>query len=146
MSLEVNGETFTPQQVIEILKSFYNDAKQVAGQFHGMTRSRKFRASWPDQYKFANSEWKTFVAATRQMYLEMIKDPKTTPEDKQKMFLALAFEAKISVGKETDNRLQVHQDSQQYVGDKRENAINEGAFGVDPDPLAVVLNSLTTRH
>lgn len=146
MTIEVNGEQFTSDYVVEVLRLFYNDAKQIAGVFHGMNRSAKFRAAWPDEYKFANSEWKSFIEATRQMYLNKISDPKVSPRSKHQMFLALAFEAQIAKDKETDNRLQVHPNSQQFVGDAYENKKIEEKFGNDPDPVAQVLSANTTRH
>src|ERR1700733_13020738 len=83
-----------------------NDAKQIAGLFHGMNRSIRFRANWPDEYLFADANWKTFVVAARAMYAERLADPKTPPADARKMHLALVLEQQASKGPEKDNRHQ----------------------------------------
>lgn len=125
---EINGEFVSSKDAGELIRMLYNDAKQVAGVFHGMNRSRKFRKNWPNEYVFAESEWKTFVAATRQMYVDRLNDPKTLP-DAQRMFKALYLERLASQNQEADNRLQLAPNTQQFVGDKYENKKISENFG-----------------
>lgn len=126
---EINGEFVSSKDAGELIRMLYNDAKQVAGVFHGMNRSRKFRKNWPNEYVFAESEWKTFVAATRQMYVDRLNDPKTLPYDAQRMFKALYLERLASQNQEADNRLQLAPNTQQFVGDKYENKKISENFG-----------------
>jgi hypothetical protein len=126
---DINGEFISSKDAGDLIRMLYNDAKQVAGIFHGMNRSKKFRKNWPNEYVFAESEWKTFVAATRQMYVDRLKDPKTLPSDAQRMFKALYLERLASEGQEQDNRLQLAPNTQQFVGDKYENKKISENFG-----------------
>lgn len=126
---DINGEWVTTKEAGDLIKMLYNDAKQVAGVFHGMNRSKKFRRNWPNEYLFAESEWKTFVAATRQMYLERLKDSKTLPSDAKRMFQALYLERLAGEGREQDQRLQLAPNTQQFVGDPYENKKISQDFG-----------------
>jgi hypothetical protein len=133
---EINGEFVSSKDAGDLIRMLYNDAKQVAGVFHGMNRSKKFRKNWPNEYVFAESEWKTFVAATRQMYLDRLKDPKTLPYDAQRMFKALYLERLAAQGQEADNRLQLAPNTQQFVGDKFENKKIAEKFGTESNSFA----------
>lgn len=144
--IEINGEQITNEEAMGLIRMLYHDAKQLAGQFYDADRSVKFRTNWPDQYKFANSEWKSFIEATRTAYALQLGDPKTKPEDARRMHLALVLEAKIGEGKEKDNRLQLFPNTQQFVGDKHENKKILEKFGAVPNYRAALLNSTATRH
>jgi hypothetical protein len=133
---EINGEYISASEASSLIKMLYNDAKQVAGVFHGMNRSRKFRKNWPNEYLFAESEWKTFVTATRQMYVDRLKDPKTLPSDAQRMFRALYLERLASVDQEQDTRLQLSPNTQQFEGDKYENKNIVEKFGEQSNSFA----------
>lgn len=133
---DINGEFVSSKDAGDLIKMLYNDAKQVAGIFHGMNRSGKFRKNWPNEYVFAESEWKNFVVATRQMYLDRLNDPKTLPSDGQRMFKALYLERLASQGREADNRLQLAPNTQQFVGDKYENNKIAEKFGTDSNSFA----------
>jgi hypothetical protein len=133
---DINGEFVSSKDAGDLIKMLYNDAKQVAGIFHGMNRSKKFRRNWPNEYVFAESEWKNFVVATRQMYLDRLKDPKTLPSDAQRMFKALYLERIAGEGQEKDNRLQLAPNTQQFVGDKYENNKISEKFGDESNSFA----------
>lgn len=126
---DINGEFVSAKEAGDLIKMLYNDAKQVAGVFHGMNRSKKFRRNWPNEYLFAESEWKNFVVATRSMYLDRLKDPKTLPSDGKRMFQALYLERLASEGREQDQRLQLAPNTQQFVGDPYENKKISEKFG-----------------
>ena len=88
----------------------YKDAMEIAGVYHGMNRSEKFRINWPDEYAFAEANWKIFVGAARAMYASRLGDPKTPPNDARKMHIALVLQAMASRGEqEKDTRLQLEQ-------------------------------------
>lgn len=144
--ITVNGQPIPKKEAQDLIRMLYNDAKQVAGIFHGMNRSVKFRVNWPDEYKFAEANWKTFVEATRAMYAARLGDPKTLPEDAKKMHLALVLEAQISKNIEADNRLQLSPGTQQFEGDPVENRKIKEQFGTNPNLRAILMNSTTTRH
>lgn len=144
--IDINGEKITTKEAATLIRMICNDAKQIAGVFHGMNRSDKFRVNWPDEYKFADANWKTFVEAARAMYAERLADPKTPKEDARKMHLALVLEAMVAKGSQNDTRLQLAPDSQQFVGDKAENRRILEEFGRVPNIRAALMNSVATRH
>src|ERR1700693_3677492 len=120
-SVNVAGELITVAEAAELTKMMCEDAKQIAGEFHNMERSAKFRLNWPDETLFAESEWKNFIEAARQMYAAKLGDPKTRPEDARKMHLAIVLQEMMGAGQEKDQRLQLLPGTQQYHGDKYEN-------------------------
>ena len=122
------------------------DAKKIAGEYHGQKRSAKFRINWPDEYKFASANWRTFVASARKMYADRLGDPKTKTEDARMMHLALVLQAKMAQGAETDNRLQLAPNTQQFVGDAYENKKIVEQFGVKRNVRAALMNNIATRH
>lgn len=140
---DINGEFVSAKEAGDLIKMLYNDAKQVAGIFHGMNRSKKFRKNWPNEYVFAESEWKNFVVAARQMYLDRLNDPKTLPSDAQRMFKALYLERLASQDQEVDNRLQLAPNTQQFVGDKYENKKISEKFGDESNSFAKLALSST---
>lgn len=144
--IEINGEQITASEASNLLRMIYSDAKQIAGEFHGMNRSEKFRINWPDEYLFADANWKTFVEACRKMYADRLSDPKTPKEDARKIHLALVLEAKIAKGQEKDTRLQLAPNTQQFEGDAHENKKISEKFGRVPNFRAAILNSVAQRH
>lgn len=137
--IEVNGEQLSEKEVTELIRMLCNDAKQVAGVFHGMNRSKKFRVNWPNEYVFADANWKTFMEATRKMYAERLNDPKTLPSDARKMHLALVLETMVARDLEKDNRLQLAPDTQQFAGDPFENNKIVEQFGKQSNTLKEIL-------
>lgn len=144
--ININGEQITEKEAASLLRMLYHDAKQIAGEFHGLNRSPKFRVNWPDEYLYADANWKTFVDPCRKMYAAKLADPKTRPEDARKIHLALVLQAMMASGEEVDNRLQVAPDSQQFAGDKKENLNIVEKFGTAPNMRAALMNSTATRH
>ena len=147
-TIEINGEYVTVREAQGLIRMLYNDAKQIAGEFHNMERSEKFRLNWPDEDQFAESEWRNFVQAARALYTQRLADPATAEHDKQRIFKALVLERKIAEGKETDNRLQIMPDSQQFWGDKYENRKILEHFGKAPNLRAYLRRSTMsmTKH
>jgi len=143
--VEINGEIIPVRECARLLRMMYKDAQQVAGEFHTLNRSAKFRLNWPNEYEFAESEWRNFIDATRQMYTEQLSDPQVHADKKDKMFKAIVLERKISEGMEKDNRLQLYPNSQQFVGDKKENKNILEKFGAVPN-LRAYLRRSTSIH
>lgn len=148
-TIEINGEQISIKEAAGLIKMLCNDAKQIAGEFHNMERSTKFRANWPSEYVFADSEWKSFVVACRAMYAERLGDPKTPPADARKMHLALVLERMVADGQETDNRLQLKPDSQHFIGDRAANRKIIDTYGNGQNFRAALKNgvaSVLTKH
>ena len=132
-SVDINGEAVPVREAAKLIKMLCDDAREFAGQFHNMNRSIKFRTNWPDEDVFAASEWKSFVAAVRDMYTARLSDPSTSPEDKDKIFKALILERMVASEQETDNRLQLRPNTQQFVGDPWENRKIVENYGTAPN-------------
>ena len=141
--IEINGENISAKEALDLTRMLYHDAREVAGEFYDMNRSTKFRTNWPNQDRFADCNWKTFVETTRQMYAERLGDPKTSPEDARKMHLALVLQAMMAKGEEADNRLQIAPNTAQFEGDKRENKKIMEKFGPNPNFRAALKNTVT---
>lgn len=144
--IEINGEQISDHEASGLIRMLLNDAKKFAGVFHGMNRSDKFRVNWPDEYKFADANWKTFIEHVHAMYAERLGDPKTPPADARKMHLAIVLWKKIGDGKEKDARLQLAPNTQQFDGDAYENKKIMEKFGKNPNLRAFLMNSTATRH
>lgn len=146
MPIIVNGEQISETEATGLIRMLCDDAKKIAGEYHGQKRSAKFRINWPDEYKFANANWRTFVVAVRAMYAERLADPKTNPEDARKIHLALVLQAEMGKGQEADTRLQLAPNTQQFAGDAYENKKIVEKFGVKPNMRAALMNNVATRH
>jgi hypothetical protein len=144
--LVINGEQIDKHEARCLVQMLYNDAKQIAGVFHGMNRSAKFRANWPDEYLFAETNWKNFVEAARQMYAAELGKPKVSESNKRKMHLALVIEAEVSKGEETDTRLQLFPGTQQYEGDPFENRKILDQFGKHSNTFKELLLGSSSRR
>lgn len=142
--IDINGELITTQEAMALLRMLYEDAKRMAGKFHGMNRSAKFRVNWPNEYDFAKSEWRNFVEPTRLMYTEKLADPLTSEYDKARIFKVLILQARMAQNTETDNRLQIAPGTQQFEGDKKENKNIMDKFGARPN-FRAWLKSSTAR-
>lgn len=127
--LEINGERIPVSEAAGLVRMLCSDAKQIAGEFHGMNRSAKFRANWPNEYVFADANWKTFMEAARTMYAQRLGDPKTPPAEARKMHLALVLQTMAEQGADKDPRLQIAPNTQQFEGDSYENRRIAADFG-----------------
>lgn len=136
--LTIGGEQITTKEAADLVRMLCNDAKQVAGEFHGMERSEKFRINWPNENDFADAEWKNFVEPVRMMYAARLGDPKTPPAEARKMHLALVLQAQMGDGQEADTRLQIAPGTQQFEGDRRENRLTLERFGRTPNLRAAL--------
>lgn len=138
----------TPKEAKSCVRMMIHDAREFAGQFHGQDRSEKFRANWPDEYKFARANWKSFIEAVIQTYAILMGQPGVREEDKHRMYVArLMWEylAKSHL-READNRQQLFPNTQQFVGDPFENRKIKEQFGVHRNFRAAVMNNIVTRH
>jgi hypothetical protein len=136
----------TPKEAADCVRMMITDAKQIAGTYHGQNRSEKFRTSWPDEYKFASSNWRSFVQAIIEGYAALLGKPNVSESDKRRMYIARLTWERLSKDKEPDNRLQMRPGTQQFVGDPFENRKISRDFGVHAHSRARFLNSIATRH
>lgn len=136
----------TPKEGADCVKMLIHDAKELAGQFHGADRSEKFRTNWPDEYKFASANWKSFMQHAIKTYAELLGREDVTDHDKHRMYVARLMWEKLSQGKERDNRLQLAPNTQQFAGDKVENRRIKESFGVHANFRAKLMNTVATRH
>jgi len=125
----INGEKISGREQRQLLDMLRHDAEQVAGEFYDMERSDKFRLNWPNQDQFVQSEWKNFVAAVRSIYTERLGDPMTPEADKEKMYKAIVLQHNMAQNKESDTRLQIMPNTQNFVGDRAENKKTIERFG-----------------
>lgn len=136
----------TRKEAAGCVKMLIHDAKEFAGQFHGQNRSEKFRQNWPDEYKFAKANWKSFMEHTIRLYAELLGRPDVSETDKHRMYVARLTWEKLGENKERDNRLQLAPNTQQFIGDKFENRRIKEQFGVGRNLRAALMNSVATRH
>ena len=68
----INGEQITKDEAMKLVRMLCNDAKKMAGEFHGMNRSEKFRINWPNEYRFADANWKSFIELTGQNVVQCV--------------------------------------------------------------------------
>ena len=144
--IEINGEQISEHEAQSLIKMLLEDAKRMAGEFHTMNRSKKFRINWPDEYKFANSEWRNFVDATITLYGEQLGNPNINTVDKRRLHLAVVLWAQIGKVASKDNRLQLKPNTQQFEGDAYENKKIVETYGAAPNLRAALLNTTATRH
>jgi hypothetical protein len=144
--LVVNGERIEKSEAADLIRMICDDAKQIAGEFHQMERSSKFRANWPDEYVFANCEWKNFVEAARAIYAERLGDPLTSPYDARRMHLAIVLYTMCEQGAQKHGGLQMTPNTQQFEGDRRENRKIAEDFGKHSNTFAELMSSAARYH
>ncbi len=121
------------------------DAKELAGQFHDMQRSKKFRRLWPRWQDYVEEKWPHFVDAVRRTYSELLGKAHVKQEDKDLMYEALLTEAPGSIDPRADTTLQIAPNTQQFIGDKHENQTISDVFG-DHGSFKNALKSRTALH
>jgi hypothetical protein len=138
----------TPREAKDCVRMLIHDARELAGQFHGQNRSAKFRANWPDEYKFARAAWKNFVEAAIQSYAHLLGMDHVSETDKHRMYVARLMWERLQddPNAERDNRLQLAPNTQQFVGDPFENRKIKENFGTHQTLRAALMNSAATRH
>jgi hypothetical protein len=144
--IDINGEMLSEHETEQLIKMLLNDAKRMAGEFHNMNRSEKFRANWPDEYKFADLEWRNFVDATIKLYAELLGKTETSEYLKGRMHKAIVLWAHISGEMPKDNRIQLQPGTLQFEGDPYENKKILETYGKGQNLRAALLNSAATRH
>ena len=147
----VNGEVIPNGEAMRLVQRLYDDAKEMAGMFHNMNRSVKFRKNWPSEKRFANSEWRGFVEGARLMYTEMLAQSNKSDIEKMALFKALIVEKDVcdllkAQGHEEDTRLQITKGTEQFEGSKDTNKKVVEDFGVNQNVRAVVADALQTLH
>lgn len=117
----VNGEKIAKSDAMSLIKMLCNDAKQLAGDFHGQDRSEKFRANWPNEYAYAECNWRGFVDAVRAAYAALLGEEKVPEYDKRRMFLAMCLWDQVAKASPNYEGLRLAPNTLQYHGDRYEN-------------------------
>lgn len=144
--IEVNGERVSRREALDCVRMLCNDAKKIAGEFHGMNRSEKFRRNWPNEYVFADANWKSFMEAARSLYAQQLGNPHVPDYDKRRIHIALVVQTMAEQGAEKDTRLQITPGSQQFIGDRFENRKIVDQFGKQSNTFKdLLLSSARTR-
>lgn len=145
--LQVNGEPIPKAEAMELIRMLCNDAKEMAGVFHGMNRSEKFRADWPDEYAYADANWRHFMEAARKLYAQELGNPHRTEYDKKRMFLAICLWDQVDkMTPEKFGGIQMEPNTQAFEGDKRENRLTVERFGKHAMSFKDLLMSTTRFH
>lgn len=149
--IDINGELISESEAEAAIRMLMNDAKRVAGEFHNMNRSAKFWANWPDEDRFAASEWRNFVEAVHQLYAAELGKPKVAEHDKKMMHRAIVLWKMTSRAGElmtgrTNNILQILPGTQAFDGDKAENRNIVQKFGTQQNLRAFLKNSTAVRY
>jgi hypothetical protein len=149
--IDINGEIVSERDAQAALRMLMNDAKRFAGEFHNMNRSAKFRANWPNEDKFAASEWRNFIEAVHGLYAEQLGKPNVSEHDKKLMHRAIVLWKMTSRAGElmtgrTNNILQIMPGTQQFEGDKTENCSIVEKFGTTRNLRAYLKNSTAQTY
>jgi hypothetical protein len=142
----VNGERVPTDKAMELIRMLCNDAKQLAGEFHGMNRSDKFRANWPNEYVFADANWRHFMEAARAYYAELLGAPHVKEYDKRRMFLAIALYDQVCKVSPNFEGLQMAPNTQSFEGDKFENKRITENYGKHSNTFKELLMGSTRYH
>lgn len=132
--ITVGTEVLSRAEAKDLVRMVIDDARQFAGQFHNMERSTRFRANWPNEYLFAESEWRNFVEAVLLLYTQGMRDSKRPDYERRRMYLASVLWHMVHASApESYGGQQIAPGSQAFEGDRRENARNMEAFGKQAD-------------
>lgn len=134
MPMIINGEEVSDREIEQLVALVENDAKKVAGEFHNMKRSRKFRAMWPNEYDFAERNWKNFVVAVRAMYAQRLASPNTPSAEAATMHKALVIQAMAGASPEASDTIQATPNTETFEGDRAENIRTDESFGIGTGP------------
>lgn len=126
----VGNEDISTEEAISLVRMLVDDARQFAGVFHGENRSPKFRADWPNEYVFAESEWRHFVEAVLLLYAQALNDPYRSEYDKRRIYLATLLWQEVSAeASEHYAGEQMLPGTEKFEGSKSENIRITGMFG-----------------
>jgi hypothetical protein len=142
----VNGEQIPKAKAMELIRMLCNDAKQLAGQFHGWNRSDKFRANWPNEYVFADANWRHFMEAARAYYAHLLGEKNVPENDKHRMFLAIALYDQVAKVSPDFEGIQLAPGSQQFEGDRYENKRITENYGKHSNTFRELLMGSTRYH
>jgi hypothetical protein len=120
-----------------------HDAKEMAGCFYENDRSEVFRTTWPDQMDYVNAKWAHFVEPVRQAYAELLAHPGVPEDQKERMYEALTDQIEATVSDGAHSPLPIFKDSENFVGDRRENRKIIDTIGRGPRSLAAKLRTTT---
>lgn len=126
----VGNEEILTEDALQLIRMLINDARRIAGMFHGQNRSAKFRANWPDEYQFAEHEWRNFMDTTLAMYADALRDTRRSDYDKRCMYLAsVLWHMVSSAAPEHYLGEQLVPGTEKFEGSKTENIRIGGLFG-----------------
>ena len=108
-------------------------ARQFAGTFFEMNRSKRFRSIWGTSDKkqdyYIDKNWTYFIKPAKEVMVKMLTDPMVTQGQKDAIYLALCQEnvvAQLVAGE--SGSLQMEKDSEHFDGDK---ALNKDVDALD---------------
>lgn len=110
-------------------KMIVHDAKEFAGVFYEQSRSAKFRATWPSQDSYVRANWQHFVVHVRSVYAQMLGRADVPQKQKDLIYDALIADAAGAHAPDAELPLQLAPDTQAFVGDSKENALIDDAYG-----------------
>jgi|SRR5579859_980293 len=147
-NLIVGGEVITAGDAMKLVDTIYERAYDIAGAFYENNRSEKFRSSWPNVYEYADANKKAFVAQARADFSRILADPHGDEKQKRRVYLAMLLERAFSeglaaLGRESNTRLQVMRETQQFEGESRENRKTIDNFGRQESLRAVLMRGAT---
>lgn len=133
----VGGEDISHGEAQRLITMVIKDARQFAGLFHQQNRSEKFRRNWPDEYAYADSEWRAFVDATLQCYAEKLGEPLEDQRLKRDLYLARLLWAMVERdAPERWGGLQLSPGSQAFEGDKADHRKIAEDYGTHANTIA----------
>ena len=143
-----HDEELSVHEVAQRIRIIYDLARDLAGEFYDKDRSEKFRNNWPSQDEYAKASWKSFVEEARAKLVAQLNDPHKSVREKNIIWSAIVLERKIAQGGESDTRIQIRKDSQQFIGDKFENKKILQDFGTNRNFRAWLRTSAArmTKH
>lgn len=137
--ITIGGEELSEYEASELLEMLIKHARQLAGKFHQLNRSEKFRRNWPDEYLYAEHEWRSHVEATLQVYAQGMSDPRVRDYDRRRMFLARLLWAQVeAAATELFPGNQLFPNTAAYEGDAYENKRIAEMFGTHAMSFAEV--------
>lgn len=137
MPILVDGDLLSDDEVRKLIKLVNDVAYEMAGQFHGCKRSRKFRKQWPNEYDFAEQNWKNFIEGARAFLADTLRKYqsgiiKGKPTEADSIHKALILQAMIGEASQNQTPIQVSTGTQAFDGDSAENRKTDENFGTHP--------------
>ena len=111
-----------------------HDAEEFAGVFYDKSRSKRFRALWPNAMEYVRANWPHFVIHVRQTYAEMLTRHDTTQAMKDAIYQALIEDAPGARSMHAEDPLPLAYNTQAFEGDRKENARTDETYGIGQGP------------